>query len=444
MNNYQLYRTNTALGGQLQWDLVISKSENMLYISEFHISPISSSIPFVNNQNNYLLNNDHLYNVKDFYSKISSYFYEDCLPVEFTDSLPLINDGIQYSNIYDMGCKRSSRFFSYKKQFEFLCPVWIEKLEKDISFKIDIKNSDNSTVLYSNILKIQHNHDKYHNKFVDYFTQYINASKISNGNDDLINLSFDNKTMVINGLDLKNGLITTKQNDCHVNNFLLVERPLMETDSLLTNIFKQNEMICTQLFNFNLCFNIEDILPKTILELLRDVSVNVSVSVIIDNTILEKRDFYTNYENIADDNGNNILNYLHDYEYINTINKNKFNPVICHWSLANNENYIFNTYKGFNNMQYTDVESGTVIKIDKTINYVTANSPDTSSTEITYYTTDIPVYLMRYDGKLKPKFINNGNLLYYKDIISIDTIKNTVYNNSNFISYPAIYPSLNY
>ena len=41
MENFQLYRTNLSLSGQLKWDLVIENANNHLYINKFNLTPLS-------------------------------------------------------------------------------------------------------------------------------------------------------------------------------------------------------------------------------------------------------------------------------------------------------------------------------------------------------------------------------------------------------------------
>ena len=55
MNNYQLYRTNVLLGGQMKWDLIIDSSQNTLYVSDFHLSPISNNTPYTYKSDEYLI-----------------------------------------------------------------------------------------------------------------------------------------------------------------------------------------------------------------------------------------------------------------------------------------------------------------------------------------------------------------------------------------------------
>lgn len=445
MNNYQLYRTNVALGGQMKWDLVLTNTLNELQISDFHLSPISSNIPFVYNQNDYLLNNYHKDNVKNFYNSIKPYFYKECLDSTFNNTFPIIGNEAQYSNMYDMKCNRSKSFSRYNKQFEFFCPVWITKLDGIISFVIEIKNYDNGKVISSNTLKLENGNNSQHNKFVNYFNNYINDTNLNIGDDNILNISFRKNTSTINGLNVSNGILETIKDKKLIKNLLLTERPLLETDYLLLKIFEQNNLICKNLFNFNICFNITDIVSRHIEALIQGKRISISVSVCIDDIPLEKVDFYTNYESILN-NSTNVLDYLYDYKYIQNINKNKFSQSICHWVLDNNENHIFNVYKGFDKINYETVNDikPIKIKIDKTLKYGIASSPSNKSTEITYYTNNKPIIINRYDGKVKPMFVKSFNNLYYKNTINQNDSNNNIYSNENYLMFNPVYPSINY
>lgn len=359
MNNFQLYRTNLQLGGQMKWDIIVNSAASKLYVSDFHLSPISNNIPYTYKSDENLLNYNHQDNVKTFYKTIEGYFYNEGLNSEFAHNWPLIckeNDVLNsYSNIYDMGCRRSKNYKLYKKQFEFFCPVWIEHLYDDIKFKINIKPVDIDIILASNSLVISKNEITEHNKFVNYFNDYVNACGLINGCDDLINVRFSDNTCMISGLNTSDGTFVTISNDSFVNNITMRERPLMEVDNMLVNLFSDNSLICKQLFNFNLCFNFEDIVSGSITKLLSGQKFKVEVEVYIGNDVLEQRDFYTNYEfierevksNSKTNISKNVFEYLNDNNYLDFVTKNKFCQSICHWSLSDNNDYIFNLYNGF-------------------------------------------------------------------------------------------------
>ena len=373
MNNYQLYRTNILLGGQVKWDIVVNNSQNSLYVSEFHLSPISNNIPYAFNQDDNLLNTNHKDNVKKFYNNIKGYFYKECLDHCFSTSWPIISTNdeypVLYSNMYDMRCERSNRYYNYNKQFEFFCPVWIEQLTGPISFKFDIKNYDNDIIVASTVLTLTNNTHKTHNKFVEYFNTYINESGLQTGDDELINIVLKDKFASVIGLNVESGLFEVHNYNELASNLISHERPLIETDNLIIKAFENNKMICKQLFNFNLCFNIEDILPANIVNMMYGKNIKINVSVLENGQELPKNDFYTEYEYIKKSenstyDNDNVLNYLQDYKYINTIDKNKLSQHICHWSLIDN-NSVFNVYKGLNEIN-TDLRSDWINTVNVT------------------------------------------------------------------------------
>ena len=109
----------------------------------------------------------------------------------------------------------------------------------------------------------------------------------------------------------------------------------------------------------------------------------MTIEVSVDGETLEKRDFYTNYEYIEKcvnltngQTGINVFDYLADNRALELVNKNKYCQKICHWSLAENNNYIFNLYDGF---------SGVYIDNNKyrINNHHYLNFPSLTSREIT-------------------------------------------------------------
>lgn len=358
MNNYQLHRTNVLLGGQLKWDLIINSSQNTLYVSDFHLSPISNNIPYTYKTDEYLIKNTHQDNVKSYFIANKGNFYSEGIDSEYSHNWPVINEEnkVFYSKTFDAGCRRSKQYVAYKKQFELFCPLWIEKLDGDISFTINLKNVGTNTVLVSNTLILAHNNiNRYHDGFIQYLNNYMADAGLIAGSDDVLNISFKNNTATITGLNVNNGIFCTAQCDSLVNNITVRERSLLETDNIIITTFPNNYMICKQLFNFNLCFNIDDILSGSIANMLNGEELLVSVEAKVGNTVLEVKDFYTEYEYIAKTINTdtdykdtlNVLDFLHDYECVDLIDKNKFCQATCHWSLCDNDEYIFNVYDGF-------------------------------------------------------------------------------------------------
>lgn len=370
-------------------DLVVDSAATKLYVSDFHISPISKNIPFTYKTDENLLKNDHLDNVKAYYKSIEGYFYNDGLDPEYKHAWPIITEENKcidcYSNIYDMGCQRLS-YNRYNKQFEFFCPVWIEHLYDDLEFKISIRSEEEpDVVLAKNSLKLNINDKPSHNKFVNYFKNYIKQIGLDTGNDNICNVNFADNHAAISGLDVSTGIIKTVDINEFVNNITLRERPLLEVDNMLIEMFKSNLLVAKQLFNFNICFNLEDILSKSIVDLISGMPLIVNVEVFIGDKILEKKDFYSEYDFIPRHSMQNslsnnfiekfnVLDYLKDYAALDLIDKNKFCQSTFHWSLSDNPEYIFNVYNGFSGISVREVDDE-ITYYENDHNY--ANTPDT-------------------------------------------------------------------
>lgn len=444
MENFQLYRTNLHLGGQMKLDIVLDNVNSTLQVSDFHISPISNSAPYTYKSEENLLNNSHLDNIKSFYNSTKGNFYRDLLDAKYNHNYPIIckEDEIidAYSNVYDMGCKRSNSYLKYNKQFELFCPVWIEKLDGDLKIEIKLKpyaTSNTKNVIVTKILNFTSESDTYsdtHNKFIKYINDYFTACNIFSGDNNLLNIKFSDNSARIHGIDVESGIITNKMLNSLVNNITSIERPMMEVDNMIIESFSSNKIIAKQLLNFNLCFNLSDIISDTVANLVLGESFEVDAEVYINDKKLEKRDFYTNYEfierssfgsDVTTHAFENVFDYLHDYKSIDLINKNKFSQNICHWSLSDNNDYIFNVYEGFSGVRIELLDKKYVY-YENTHNY--KNFPNLTSESIS--NNDQIVWINN-------EFIEGDNYdEFFKYILKIENTKKngTLITNKVFIN----------
>ncbi len=374
MTNYQLYSTNIFLSGQMKWDLVLSLFDDDIMINDFHLTPVNSNIPYNSMTEEQLLNYSHKENIIKFHKQIEGYFYDKYIPSELKHNWPIISEKPikSHDDTYMMGCKRSKYYSLYSKQFEFLCPVWLEQLRSPLRFTIKIKDM-NGKLISSRDIDIVKKGNANHDKFVNYLYDYMKyIDLIGEGDDHVININLDRRVGDLIGVSVVDGNVYHKDVSFMVENLLSRERPIMESDSMIIDCFQNNKMITKQLFNFNLCFNIEDILPKQISNLISGHKLNIEVVVGDVTGEYPIVDFYTNYEYIdrewcgfmdfkksinnkqyiieTEDSKNaikNVYDYLKDYRYIEFMDKNKFSPMITHWSLYDNSDYIFNLYNGF-------------------------------------------------------------------------------------------------
>lgn len=401
MVNYQLYRTNVLLGGQMKYDLIVGLHDQNLIVEDFQISPISKNINYDKFDSN-LLNYTHLENIKSFYKSISPEFYNTHISPSLSSQYPIITEDEDiktYDDTYEMGCRRGM-FQLYGKQFEFFCPLWLENVKEgdNINFQFEIFGNTLSKDPFcvKNLILKPINNCEFHNKFVNYIKQYIKEIGIEKGTDELLNIDPLNKTAAISGINIEKGLGVILEDSTLIENIFNREIPLIETDNYLINFLKMNKIIARQLFNFNICFNIDDLIPHHLLKELYGKSLTIRLKVGIgeeEGNLIDLMDFYSNYDYIPRqfsgklpvytrfkardvevstqlsepyDQKYNVLNYLKDNICQNYIQKNKISQQIIHWSLADNNEYIFNIYNGFGGYYIENVNNEQRIKyIDK-------------------------------------------------------------------------------
>lgn len=371
MNNYQLLSTNVLLGGQMKWNLQINNYGDELYIDDFFLSPISKWIPY-SKPDRLSLNYSHDENIKDLYNTIRSDFFETKLDPRLNTKLPIITETPgyidTYCDMYDMGVSRISKS-QMGKSLQIFCPLWLEDFNENnvITFRISIftkqtvKDENGVYNEYKDLditkdLKLQiKNGRDYHNKFIEYFNQYINSiSEYDNAldktiiGDKLLNIDLNNSYMSIEGINVENGKKTNKNISYSLPNIISRFKPMMDTDNLIISNFPNNNIICKQLFNFNLIFDVENILSYHLFSQLTGKELFFEVKCFIDKKELEMKSFSCDYSkdfNIKNSNSfTNTLDFFEDYNSISLIDKNKLSPQIIHWSSVYDNDYIFNIY----------------------------------------------------------------------------------------------------
>lgn len=382
MTNYQLYRTNVLLGGQMKYDLILEPRYNggQTIINDFHISPISKKVPYAKYVVDNLLNYPHIENIKKFYETTRSSFYKSYTdPILESDAfLPLGYNEETSETTYEMGCRRVSQRL-YGKQFEFLCPVWIEQIDdiNQLEFEFQVCVNDKQTKpLY--IRRVSFNENE---KLSQYFNNYIqDGVKLNTGIDWVFSINKDK--CQVNGLDVQNGIYKTIELFDLWTTLSSRERPLLEFNNMIINKLNAYNLITPQLFNFNLCFNYEDILNPYLYSELHKHPIYINVVVRLNGDVLEMRDIFSNHEYldkpylhlpkleltsnnqlevITQTSGENLLNYLNDDKCYTLINKNKILQNTCHWRYSSGSNSHFNLYNGFSSIFKS--QSGQIINV---------------------------------------------------------------------------------
>ena len=360
---YQLAKTSPLITGQVKMNMIMNGNK----VVDLQYVPISNYIPFAYNNPIDVLNYTHGENVKTLCGKISDYFFKEVInPGLSTKQLhrydTLIDD--THENTYEMGMKRIE-YKRYKKQFEFFCPVWCDNADefKQLRFVINLENRKGRTI-YSKEITFDDNIKKYLNKIHDDLGIY-------GLNNNLLYVNFQEMVSHIKGLNVKNGKVQTIDTSYVVNNLLYQERPVLETDNMLVNLFNAHNTIATQIFNFNFVFDLTDFIPLGLINDFFLERINVYVDVYKGYEKVLEKDLYTNYENIPRydiytgeyDSSHNVLDYLKEYKSTELITKNKLSQGTFHWCLQNNDTAVFNLYNGFSPI-YNNVANSSKISCD--------------------------------------------------------------------------------
>ena len=380
MDNFQLYRTNINLSGQLKWDLILKPGGENLIVQKLLLSPISELLNYDKYTDDDVLKYTHGDNIRKLYTSLGDSFFTSYADASLLSEYPIITDDKcinAHIGDYEMGCRRNKTYKIQNKQYYFLCPVWLEKLSQDETIVFEIsafsegKKISSKTVSFAPVISTSDAED-YHNRFVTYFKNYLNSVSIHEGNNNVINVDHTYKKMTLSGVDVSSGEYVHSLDSYEpYNNMMFRERALLETDEEIISQFPENKLISSQLFNFALYFNPEDILPIMFIDEMIGKFVTYKVTVSIGNYStskykdLELVDFFSNYEyiprvycgpadttfkeDIKDDQITqpNVLSYMLDFKNINLLTKNKMLQNTIHWSLDGNNDYIFNVYPGF-------------------------------------------------------------------------------------------------
>lgn len=415
--NYRLRRTLPKLSGNMQFDIIVGVDKSKPstgYVKQAHIRPISPRVNYVPIVDERIMDRPHRLNIKKFYEKTVGQFFSNPINPELGSDWPYLVSQPEMSNLkylknwddtYWAGCKRMQHKL-YGTTHECLVPVWIDRAV-GLKFILKIVTTGGQTItsvsidispdyIYNNY----NAHQKFHNDFVEYFLEYLKDIKITEGNNNVMSVDLKNNITILSGLQVESGNYVVRQNFNVARNLIWRERPLLESNSLLTNTFADSKLIVPQLMNFNFCFNVEEIVgssaiagimqnsPYTIqtdVQVLEDIdwfSIGERNSLPKFNineheyvwTDLAVRDFYTNhdfvprpqakysfgsggndswYDDTSDKPWLNALDHLRDNTCSDIMHQNKMVQPICHWVHAEQpDGDLFNVYDGFGTYVY--------------------------------------------------------------------------------------------
>jgi len=349
MARYQLFRTSPSLTGQVRLDIIVNKNEESQLIAgdEIHIVPINDNIDFNESNKRNTLKYSHRENIKNLYREISEDFYST--EGEYVGNSWLYDSVTRkdpHSHTYMAGPKRM-RYTRYGKQMSYMIPIWISEYTdfNKMRFVCHIGSGDRDAIISSFRLSPD---------IIGYLQEYMDMSATGECvSDNLLNVDLENMDSYIQGVQADTGQYMTRDTSYIMNFLLKRERPMLELDSSLLDLFRQNNMIAQQILNLNFVFNIQDISGAWPEYYLYNKQIRLWIDVQYENKSLEYKDLYTNYQFIPKYNlqsgeytHDNVLDFMEDYNCIDLVGVNKFTQPVFHWALVNNPNYIFNLYSG--------------------------------------------------------------------------------------------------
>ena len=359
-------RTSPCLGGQIRMDIPLhshyEEGKHILRTDGLHIVPLDDRISYVDPGD--ALQHTHLQNINKLYKAIGNQMW-NCSG-EYNSPYPLFElNGLldPYSHTYIMGSRRT-KFGKYKKQFSFLCPLWISE-ETDASklffdIYLCVAGEERSHVASARIT-LGDDISNYLNEYLHKSAFWIDADpsyKVPAGyqgvSDNLLSIKLNPSNACITGVNVENGQYLLKDVTYVVPDILCREMPLVEFDGTLLDLFPTNHMIAQQMLNLNFLFNIEDISYFTKSQLLGK-GITVAVYAGYDDKHLTMKDLYTDYNHIpvyrSDtaefDNVLHTCDYMGDDKMLEYMSINRFVQPIFHWTMRENPKYIYNFYDGF-------------------------------------------------------------------------------------------------
>lgn len=291
--NYQLHRTLPKLSGNMQLDLIVDVFNKVGYVNQAHLRPLSKYVNFAPVVDERIMDRPHHLNIKRFYEKTRSGFFEQAYsPVLKSDwplmiseaEMPNLKYIKQFDDTYFAGCQRMSHKL-YGCTHELLVPVWLDHCY-GLRFDVYISNQTPDQIMGLNgtqkqsvtggqllfqlniskeyLMNMKESH-RFHNDFVKYMMDYFDYVKITGGSNNVMSINLKENMSTISGLAVESGNYIVRQNLNIARNLIFRERPLLEANSLITNTFMDYKMITTQLINFNLCFNFNKILDSMVI-----------------------------------------------------------------------------------------------------------------------------------------------------------------------------------
>jgi hypothetical protein len=185
------------------------------------------------------------------------------------------------------------------------------------------------------------------------------------------------------------------------------------------------------------------------------IKTNSNIFTAISNTYIKEIDWLDkNLGVLIKDDLIMLITYNWDYltfakvfDILFNLNKNNW---IYNDEIVLREKYLPIIIKIFYMMQ--SAETPELIMLDGSLAWKYASGPANSNniSEISYVKNEMTDYVFRYDGNIKPFFINKHDIIYYKDYLSdnrdngLSNLQKSIYAKYANTGYEPVYPSIQY
>ena len=407
-----------------------------------------------------LLGSSFEFDIKKFYAKYSSKFFDTCFDYNKDDLKKINTSEIQYPrNIdFEFGCSRKL-FEKGDTQFVFYAPLWIDNandLPDYFMLNIRIKNNLYDAERHIKI-HINNSTQSDHNYLSVYLENYL---KRIDGTCIFCLPKTGQATYY--GIDVLKGGFKRAVDNIFNKNYEL-QNTINNFDAIISNGWKRNTMIVKQVMPLAFMFNLNDILSENDLKKYANAELYISGSYYKDGDELPMHDFSIDYTEFSQDvyqvnkktgdfeytrNDTNLMNvgfpalndgFFKKYEY-----SNKLAPKYMRWKLKYSDDehpYITNMSWAFSAIQGSSYKYGTFPESFKPINIIS----DSNNNLILPLGAGITSPSSPYynDFKLQQNYmniLNNHAVSWFNVINDINDYQElTITNPSSIVSWQTYY-----
>ncbi len=387
-HNYQLHRVIPKLSADIKIDVLIDSSLNTHNNNSYSTTILYTGVSpvYYGTLNSYVDDKDtpgylegKFKDLVELYSdKLYGISNQELLISNFTNNN---TESLPYFDKYLSGTFRTRyNDFNKKSTHCTLIPLWLSDLKKTSSLQVILKVLNNGNELIRKVINLSENR---------YINQYLQTRIVGDGENrnkkQGIYIDHINQKCIVYGYSLKEStVVRVESDDLYASIFEIsnIQKPHIETMSIIGNWFADNQLILPQLINFGIHFDINALIGG-LSDISQEQDYQIETEVIVDGGVLPFKDYYTNFDYIPayiigknkgyfDTLAPNILEKsAKDFneEISNTplLYANQLDQRLVHWTHTEspvvggkngNPDTIFNTSSSFKNVKLIKSEDG--------------------------------------------------------------------------------------